>query len=400
MARMPTPGRPSLAAREIRSSVFARLASKMATLRGDLYPLHLGDTHLLPPEPARLPAGLDLGVDCYRYSSPAGAPALLEAVAQKLRHTNGLSWVEPAHLQITSGATHGLYTIARAVLDAGDEVLLPSPYWPLIQGIVQLCGARPKDVPLSQLLYANGGEDPRALLEPFVTDETVAIYVTSPNNPDGKVLTRAQLERIADLARDRNLWVLSDEVYEDYQWAGGERTSIASLPGMAERTITAFSFSKSHAMAGLRVGYVVGPADVIAAARKISNHTIYSVPLHVQRVALQALAAGDTFTPCARAAHRAARDEATAGIRARFHAPEGASYLFLDLRELLPPDAPDAIPLLERALDAGVLLAPGEAFGGGFERHARMCFTAVTLERLREAIARLNQVFDDARRAT
>jgi aspartate/methionine/tyrosine aminotransferase len=226
----------------------------------------------------------------------------------------------------------------------------------------------------------------------------VAIYLISPNNPDGKVLSRAHLERIAELARERDLWVVCDEVYEDYIYAGHGRAGMAALPEMADRTVTAFSFSKSHAMAGLRIGYVVGPAAVIADTRKVCNHTVYSVPLTVQRAALSALTTADAFIRRAHAEHRAARDEAVESVKARFFAPEGASYLFLDLRDHLRPGETDCVALLERLLEAGVLLAPGEAFGQGFEGFARLCFTSVPRDRLREAIARLNQVLADWQR--
>src|SRR5262249_19823762 len=184
----------------------------------------------------------------------------------------------------------------------------------------------------------------------------------------------------------------SDEVYEDYIYGSAAPVSIASLPGMADRTLTAFSFSKSHAMAGLRVGYVAGPASVMATARKICNHTIYSVPLHVQHAALRALTQSDGFIATAREAHRASRDEAVATVKAHFHPPEGASYLFLDLRAHQRPEDADCVPLLERALEQGVMLAPGEAFGEGFDGFARLCFTSIPRERLREAIARLNRI--------
>src|SRR5439155_24490214 len=137
-------------------------------------------------------------------------------------------------------------------------------------------------------------------------------------------------ERLAELARERNLWVLCDEVYEDYLYDGAPRVSMAALPGMAERTLTAFSFSKSHAMAGMRLGYVVGPAEVIQHTRKICNHTVYSVPPHLQRGAVRALAHSSGFIAQAFRAHLSARDEAAASVRAPFFKPEGASYLFLD----------------------------------------------------------------------
>src|SRR5262249_31210633 len=154
------------------------------------------------------------------------------------------------------GATHALFAASRAVLDPGDEVLLPSPYWPLIDGILRLSGAVPKEVPFYEQLYADPSADPRALLEPHIGPRTAALYVITPNNPNGKILSLEQRRRIAELARDHDLWVFCDDVYEDYVYDEAAKgiPSLGALDGMADRTLTAYSFSKSHGMAGLRVG--------------------------------------------------------------------------------------------------------------------------------------------------
>jgi aspartate/methionine/tyrosine aminotransferase len=374
------------------------MAQKIGAYRGELYQLQIGDTYVLPPDDARLGPEVEFGPECYRYGPTAGHPRLLAGIVAKLRERNGFSWATPDHVQVTAGASHGLFVALRAILDPDDDVLIPSPYWPLLPGMVKLCGAAVREAPFYSRLYDDPGADPRALLEPHLGERTVAIYLTTPNNPDGKVLSTAQLERVAELARERDLWIIADEVYEDYLYGETPHVSIAALPGMAERTLTAFSFSKSHAMAGLRLGYFVGPPSVIATARKISNHTVYCVPFHLQRAAASALADGRDFIARTHREYRAARDEVLAALAAPCHPPEGASYLFLDLSRFVPRGSPDCVPVLERALEAGVLLAPGEAFGRGFEHYARLCFTSVRRDRLREAIARLNQVLEDAAR--
>src|SRR5262249_44343123 len=154
--------------------------------------------HLDPPAEARLHA---LAWDeasagrLYNYATPAGDAALLDALVEKLRVKNGIRAV-PANLQVTAGATHAFACAARALLDHGDEVLLLAPYWPLFRGHVLSCGARPIEVPFSSRLLADRGQDPRALLEPYVTPRTVAIYLITPNNPDGLVLGERELEAI------------------------------------------------------------------------------------------------------------------------------------------------------------------------------------------------------------
>jgi aspartate/methionine/tyrosine aminotransferase len=161
---------------------------------------------------------------------------------------------------------------------------------------------------------------------------------------------------------------------------------------MAGRTLTAFSFSKSYALPGLRVGYLVGPDDAIAAARKMVGHTIYSVPRAMQRSALAALQDGQDFLDNARSTYQAARDLAMERIVAPCAKPQGATYLFLDLRPWSEPDSGCAFSVLERIADAGVLLAPGGSFGRSFSEWARLCFTSVSRDKLIEGIDRINDV--------
>ncbi len=178
------------------------------------------------------------------------------------------------------------------------------------------------------------------------------------------------------------------------------RSSLAGLPDMAERTLTAFSFSKSHALAGVRVGYVIGPTAVIAAARKVSVHTAFNVPVAMQRVALSALRDGDSWIVDARSDYRRARDEtarALEGSGARFSLAEGGVYLFLDFSPLL--DGRPLKTLMELAVERGVLLAPGESCGVAHASSARLCFTSVPLPRVLEGVARLREAMDDFRRA-
>src|SRR5262249_1202749 len=168
----------------------------------------------------------------------------------------------PNAIQITAGATHAFACALRLLCDPGDEVLLLAPYWPLIRGNVLAVGARPVEVPFTSELYQ--GADPAELLAGRVTKRTAAIYVTTPTTPDGKVLDARALEAVAEVAVSADLWVLADEVYEDYAFDGRAHRSIATLPGLDSRTLSVYSFSKSYGLAGLRVGYVTGPEGPIS----------------------------------------------------------------------------------------------------------------------------------------
>jgi N-succinyldiaminopimelate aminotransferase len=379
----------SAAAGALRETIFSRLAGRLQRHGADGVPLHLGDTYLPPPEAARL-----LDVDdpaLFRYGAPAGEAPLLDALAKKLRRKNGLGWAAPEHIQVTVGATQALTAAVRAVVHPGDEVIVPTPHWPLIRGIVTNAGGVPVEVPLTQALYADPSQDPAAILEPHIGPRTAALYVTTPNNPDGKVLSVRQLAALSELARRHGLWLLADEVYEDLAYAG-PHASIAALPGMAERTLTVFSLSKSFALAGYRLGYVVGAEAPMRAVRKIANHTVYNVPAVLQAAALRLVEepAAAAWLDAARATYLEARARAAAAVRAPFFLPDGGTYLFIDLGTLVGRDG--IWPLVERLLEAGVSVAPGEQFGRGFEAHARLCFTAVPPARLDVGLERLARV--------
>ncbi|HEX8952541.1 MAG TPA: pyridoxal phosphate-dependent aminotransferase [Polyangia bacterium] len=386
-----SPRAPTLShsAQALRESIFSRLQGRLAKHGADGVPLHLGDTYLHPPMIAR--EALEASAADWRYGAPAGEAPLLAALAAKLRAHNALPWVTEANLQITVGATAALAAAARAVVDPGDEIICPTPHWPLIRGVITNAGGVVVEAPLTQQLYADPRADAAAILEPYIGPQTVALYVTTPNNPDGKQLGRGHLEALAELARRYDLWVLADEVYEDLAWAE-PHLSIASLPGMAERTLTVFSLSKTYAIAGHRLGYVAAAAAPMHALRKIANHTVYNVPSLLQRAALAIVTSPSSraWLDEARALYLAARDEASRLLPAPHFVPDGATYLFADLSRWA--GGGDLWPLVERLLDAGVSIAPGEQFGRAFSHHARLCFTAVPPDRLRVGLARLAAV--------
>lgn len=371
-------------ARAMRPGVFAELERHIAA-RGagarDLVPLHIGDTYLDPPETARL-ARVDDHPSLYRYGATSGTPELREAIRARFGVTDDLD------VLVGAGGTHALYCAARCVLDPGDDVLVCAPYWPLAPGIFHQAGARSVEVPFTSRLYDDPALDAGALLETARTPKTRAVYLITPNNPDGKVLSAAHLAQVVRFAAAHDLWIFADEVYADVAF-DAPHVRVASLPGAAERTVTLHSFSKSRALAGARVGFVVAPKALVVAAMRMGVHTIFNVPVAMQHAARAALA--DTeWAVRAKATYRAARDAAARaleGAPVRFPLAEGGTYLFLDFTELLA-GRPLTV-LLTRAIDEGVMLAPGAAFGEAYATHARLCYTGVPEARVLEGIARL-----------
>lgn len=380
------------------ASVFEGLKQRAQNYPGRIVPFHVGDTYLPPPTCARLGAvgyGTGPDPDLYKYSPPHGAGEFVEALLQKLRDRNDLQWVTPDHVQVTMGATHALSCCVRTAMDPGEHILLLAPHWPLMRGIAHSCGLRPVEVPFSHVLMRDPGADVEALLERFLTPKTSGIYFSNPNNPDGKVFRREELEAIARVAHRHNLWVISDEVYESFVF-DGQHTSMATLPGMEERTMTVFSFSKSYGLAGLRVGYLVGPKRLILAARKMTNHTVYNVPRAMQAAANLAMLHGDPWIKNARDVYTKHRDLAHELVVAPCARPQGCTYLFLDLTEYCRRGEDTSVGVLERLVDAGMLLTPGAAFGNHYKKWARMCYSSVDADELQDAILRMNDVLENS----
>ena len=375
MARFPDV---STAGARVPASIFARLREHLARFPGDFIPLQIGDTHLAPAVRldelrwTELPA-----TELYAYGSPAGWAPLIDALVRKSGARNAIP-TTAAGIQITCGATHALACAVQALCDPGDELILVTPHWPLIKGHALAVNVAPVEVAY--------GPDLGARLAAAVTPRTSAIYYATPNNPDGIMLTPGELAQIAEVASAHGLWILADEVYEDYCYDAAH-ASIATLA--AERTVTVFSFAKSYAQAGLRVGYAIAPEPITATLKKLVNHSLYNVPVATQRAALAALERGDAFLTEARARYRAARDRALARLAAPAACPPGGAYLWVDFRAR---SGDDCMPVLEKIAAEGVLLAPGSAFGDACGGFARLCFTGVPPDRLDEGIDRINAV--------
>lgn len=364
-------------------AVYSSLADRLGTIAGETYPLHVGDTWMEPPEGCRME---DLRVaehpGLHRYAPVQGLPALIDAIRTSVRARTGLA-TERSEVLVTAGATGGLGAVIGGILAPGDEVVILAPYWPLIAGTVRLFHGKP--VPVSILgveLFA----ELRARLDAAITDRTVALYLNTPNNPTGRVFPRAWVEGLAALARQHGLWLISDEVYEDYAYDGEH---VYARPYAPERTFSAYSFSKAWGMAGNRVGFIIGPADAIDQARKVSTHTFYSTPTASQIAVLRGYedGRGDAWARAAAAMY--ADVGRRAADRLAVPHPEGSTFLFVDVKHAL--DEGGVPKLLDRCVDHGLLVAPGTACGP-FPTHIRLCFTCAPKDVVLRGIDRLAQV--------
>jgi N-succinyldiaminopimelate aminotransferase len=361
-------------------AVFSPLAGRMAEVPGGVCPLHVGDTWREPAGGARME---DLREaehpGLHRYSDTRGRPELVHAIVEKVRARNQLC-CDPENVLVTAGATGGLGAALGAIANPGDEVLILAPFWPLIRGIVSAFRATPVEVPFYDRVHSAG--DAVAAVSERAGPRTVALYVSTPSNPTGRVLPADWLEALAAWAASRGLWLLSDEVYEDYVYRG-EHVSLGRFA--PERTLSVYSFSKAYGMAGNRVGYLVGPAAAIVEARKISTHTFYAAPTAGQLAALRALDRGGAWIEESRAAYRRVGD-ATAE-RLGLPAPEGSTFHFLDVASRL--DERGIWGFLSDCVEQGVALAPGPSCGTGYDSWVRLCYTAAPPDDVLDAVDRL-----------
>lgn len=348
---------------------------------------------------AALTAAADAGKTHYIPNN--GIPELRAALAEKARAKNGLAGVRADDVFVTNGAMHALYVTFRALLAPGDEVIVPDPMWTEAVENVRLAGGVPVAVPLwAHDAYAYRPDAITAALTP----RTTAIFLNSPHNPTGAVLSEPTLHRILELAREHVLWVIADEAYEDVLYPPARHVSIGSLAGdYAERVISIYSFSKSHAMSGLRTGYVVTRAPVLhERLPKLLRCTINGVNSVTQWAALAAVTGEQGHIAAMRAEYLRRRDlmlEALSGIDGvRPFVPPGAFYLWVELDASVYArlGVRDADELSELLAARGLGSAPGSAFGRHGADALRFAFSCST-EMVREGSALLRETLRGAR---
>ncbi|MEM6972246.1 MAG: pyridoxal phosphate-dependent aminotransferase [Pseudomonadota bacterium] len=317
------------------------------------------------------------------YGSITGRPSLRAAVAERLSRHGGPA-IAPEGVHITMGCQAALLLAMQLVLDPDDECLLIDPYYATYPQTVRAAGARPVVVPADP--RAGFQPDPAAV-DAAIGPNTRALLLNTPNNPTGAVYSYACLTAVAEVARARGLWLISDEVYDGLVHRGAH-VSPRSLPGMADQVLLAGSLSKSYAMTGWRVGWLAGPPEVIARAADFAVASTYGVPPFLQSAAEVALREGAAIEASI-AAETAVRGEALIAALPEdgsVHAlpPDGAMYAMLDVREAGQP----ARVVAERLLDEyGIATMPGESFGAAAEGHLRLALVAPAEEMARVAKA-------------
>ncbi len=357
-----------------------------ATMK-DVISLGIGEPDFVTPAPI-LQAGIEsLQRGETHYTSNSGLLQLRQAIARNLQHLYGVTYDAEAELLITVGVSEALYLALTAILDPGDEVIVPQPCFVAYTAEVVFAGGVP-------VVIGTRVEDNFQVtaeqIERALTPRTKALLIGYPNNPTGAVMERPHLEQIAQLAEQHDLLVISDEIYDRLVYGGFQHVCFASLPGMRERTITLGGFSKSHAMTGWRLGYAAAPAELLAALRKIHQYTIMSAPTPSQFAGLEALHSGEPHVAQMVAEYDRRRRLLVGGLNTLgldCFEPKGAFYAFPSVARSGLDETAFADKLLD---EEHVAVVPGSAFGESGAGFVRLSY-ATAYEKIEEALNRLER---------
>lgn len=379
----------SLRARELAPSGIRRFFDLVSTME-NVISLGVGEPDFVTPWHIREAAIYSLEKGQTMYTSNSGLLPLRKAVAEDLYRQWGLSYNPENEILITVGVSEALDLANRAILDPGDEVLIPTPSYVAYQPCVLLAGAKPIPCQLSE-------ENEFKLrvhdVEFSLTPHTKALILGFPSNPTGAIMTKEELEEIAQFVKKHDLLVISDEIYARLVYEG-KHTSFASLDSMKERTVLLSGFSKAYAMTGWRIGYAAGPAEIISAMTRIHQYTMLCASITSQMAALEALKGGDKAIKEMVFDYNRRRRVILKGLRKLgliCFEPKGAFYAFPSIKSTGLSSDEFAEKLL---MEEKVAVVPGTAFGQGGEGYIRCCY-ATSLSDIEEALKRISRFLDN-----
>ena len=329
------------------------------------------------------------------YTSNSGLKELREAIAQKLERDQGLSYDPMKEILITVGGSEAIDLMFRAMINPGDEVLIPQPSYVSYEPCAVLADAKPVIIGLTE---ENKFRLTPEALEKAVTPKSKILVLPYPNNPTGAIMTREDLRAIAPVIREHNLYVLSDEIYGALTYVNeGKHTSIAEIPGMKERTVLVNGFSKAYAMTGWRLGYTCAPAPILKQMLKLHQYAIMCAPTTSQYAGIEALKNGDQDIARMRMAYNERRRYLVTRLREigmDCFEPYGAFYVFPSIKRFGMRSEEFANRLLQ---EEKVAIVPGTAFGESGEGFARISY-AYSLQHLQEAMRRIEAFLQDHRK--
>jgi len=372
-------------AREVPKSGIREMFNIAQRLK-DVIDLSLGEPDFETP-PHIIKAAIEAMKKGYTHYTPnKGLIEFREAVAKKLKLENHIDADPETEVIATVGSMGALSLAMLTIIDPGDEILIPSPGYASYKSQVLMAGGKP--IPYRLKEDDEFQPDVEEISE-MITDRTKAILINSPSNPTGMVFSYDVIKEIADLAADENLVVISDEAYERIIYENAYHVSLASLPGMMHRTISIFTFSKTYAMTGWRIGYAVADKEIISEMTKLQEHLVAHPSSISQIAAIAALTGPDHYVKMMINEYAERRQIIIRGLskisNIRFLKPLGAFYIFPNISMFRMSSREFTMHLLE---DAGVIVVPGTAFGRFGEGYIRISYS-IPRERLKEALERI-----------
>jgi aspartate aminotransferase len=327
-----------------------------------------------------------------KYTPSAGIIELREAIAEKLKERNNIEY-SPSEIVVTPGAKMGLYEIFAAILNVGDEVIVPAPYWVSYPAQIELCDGVPV---YAELYEENEFVLTAEILKKYITKKTKAVVINTPSNPTGAVIPKEELEKIAELCVENKIFIISDECYEEFLYEG-QHTSIASLSKeVRELTFTVSAFSKSYSMTGWRLGWVAAPEKYIKPIINIQSQTVSNPTSFAQYGGIAALEDKGKFPAMMKEEFKKRRDYIVEYLNSiqGIHCvkPKGAFYVFPNISEFINNEIKDDLDFTAYLLEeAKVAVVPGSAFGKG--GYIRMSY-ATSMENIKEGLERIKNALE------
>lgn len=359
--------------------------------RDDIISLGVGEPDFSTPWLMREEAYYHLEQGHTSYTSNWGLPELRKEIARYLTRY-GMEYDASHEVLITIGVSEAIDAVLRAVLNPGDEIIICEPCYVSYQPLAALC-----DTTLIHLdTSVNGFYPTAAQIEAAITPRTKAVMLCSPSNPTGRMIPRQELEKIAEVVRKHQLWVLSDEVYCELVYDGNTHCSIGSLPGMKDYTIILNGFSKAFAMTGWRIGFMCCPADLMEQVYKLHQYSTICAPIMSQYAAMEGLKNGWSEVEKMRISYRQRRNlmyKALIEMGLPVTEPEGAFYIFPDIRSTGLTSEEFATRLIEKHQ---VAVVPGNVFGAGGEGYIRCCY-ATDIQKIKTALHRIADMVQELR---
>ena len=358
----------------------------------DVVDFGAGEPDFPTPDNIKQAAIAAIGANFTKYTATGGTPELKAAICERHQADYGTNY-SPAECMVTVGGKHAIFNITQALLDPGDEVLIPVPYWVTYKDVVNYAGGKCVFVPTDEESGFTFNAD---TIEPYITNKTKLLIINSPSNPSGGVLSREDFGRIYNLASKRGIWLMTDECYCRFLYEG-EPFSIAAQPGAKDNVLVAGSLSKTYAMTGWRIGFALAPKAIVAAMMKLQSHCTSNPTSIAQKAAIEALRGPQESVTVMLAEYKKRRDYVVARLRAmpgvKIAEPKGAFYAYPNVSVTFGRGISSAMQFSEKLLaEAQVAVVPGEAFGT--TEHVRISY-ATSIAELARGLDRIEKFVRD-----